>query len=248
MGLDYGDKTIGVAISDPLGIMALGLETIRRDRADALKASFRRLSELFEEYAPVDTVVLGFPKNLNNTEGERCAKTRVFEEKLIKRFKGIKVILWDERLSTAAARRTLSGAVHEKAVIDEMAAVFILQGYMDFKNKDAFNKEVKQMTGFDAFDGFDAEDSAITMLDEDGNEIGYRVLANKKDGDCLYLLAEEEVEDTGPEAIAEVLIFKCVSNEEAEEMIFELVDENHDSFDLAFTMFKEDFDAFSIEY
>ena len=133
LGLDYGDKTIGVAISDPLGIMALGVETIRRERENSLRASFRRLYELTETYSPVEAIVLVFPKNMNNTLGERCEKTLVFKEKLSKRFEGIPVILWDERLSTAGARRTLSGHVPESKVIDEMAAVFILQGYMDYR-------------------------------------------------------------------------------------------------------------------
>ena len=143
LGLDYGDKTIGVAISDPFGIMALGVETIRRGRPSALRASIRRLSELINEYYPVDTIVLGFPKNMNNTMGERCVKTLAFKEKLCRSFKSITVVLWDERLSTAGARRTLSGYVHESAVIDEMAAVFILQGYMDYIKKEVkYNDEV----------------------------------------------------------------------------------------------------------
>jgi len=132
LGLDYGAVTIGVAISDPLGIMALGLETIRRDRELALRKSIARLREIIKIYSPVETIVLGFPKNLNNTLGERCEKTNVFKKKLEASFKNIRVILWDERLSTAGARRTLSGHKPEKSVIDEMAAVFILQGYIDF--------------------------------------------------------------------------------------------------------------------
>jgi len=132
LGLDFGDKTIGVAVSDPLGIMALGVEIIRRDRESAIKASIRRLKELILQYDPVDTIVLGFPKNMDNTQGERCAKTLAFKEKLQHNFEGISVVLWDERLSTAGARRTLSNYVPEDKVIDEMAAVFILQGYMDY--------------------------------------------------------------------------------------------------------------------
>ena len=135
LGLDYGDKTIGVAVSDPLGIMALGVETIRRRRESALKASIRRLGELIAKYDTVGTIVLGFPKNMNNTLGERCAKTLVFKEKLTRSFENIPVVLWDERLSTMGARRTLSGHVPEAGVIDEMAAVFILQGYMDYIRK-----------------------------------------------------------------------------------------------------------------
>lgn len=140
--MDYGDKTIGVAVSDPLRIMSLGLETIRRDRENALKPSFRRLEELLIQYAPVSTIVIGYPKNMNNTEGERCIKTQQFREKLSRRFQGVETVLWDERLSTAGARRSLSGHVNEKLVIDEMAAVFILQGYIDYLNfSNSSNKE-----------------------------------------------------------------------------------------------------------
>ena len=134
LGLDYGDRTIGVAVSDPLGIMALGVETIRREKENALRASFRRLQVLIDEYT-VGTIVLGLPKNMNNTMGERCTKTLAFKEQLEKKIYGVPVIMWDERLSTAGARRTLSkkfSGASEKAVIDEMAAVYILQGYMDF--------------------------------------------------------------------------------------------------------------------
>ena len=134
LGLDYGDKTIGVAISDPLGVMALGVETIRRERETSIRASLRRLRELIEYYAPVRAIVLGFPKNMNNTQGQRCAKTLEFKNKLTAKFNDIPVILWDERLSTAGAGRTISRNVNKKSVIDEMAAVFILQGYMDSEN------------------------------------------------------------------------------------------------------------------
>lgn len=117
------------------------------------------------------------------------------------------------------------------------------------------------MTGFDAFNeagfgsDFDPDDSAISMFDEDGNEAGYHVLVTKKDGDCLFMLMEEELpDDTVEELVAEVLIFKCISgggsasSPDPEEMIFELVDEDHPSFERAFSLFKEDFDSIGIEY
>jgi len=130
IGLDYGDRTIGVAVSDPLGIMPLGVETIRRDRENALRSSIRRLKELSEAYAPVGAIVLGYPKNMNNSQGERCKKTLAFKKKLECSF-NMPIVLWDERMSTVGASRTLSVKKH----IDEMAAVFILQGYMDYLAK-----------------------------------------------------------------------------------------------------------------
>ena len=242
LGLDYGDKTIGVAVSDPLGIMALGVETIRRDRENALKVSIRRIGELIEEYSPVKEIVLGFPKNMDNSQGERCARTLEFKEKLNRNFKRVPVVLWDERLSTAGARRTLSGKVQEKAVIDEMAAVFILQGYIDYSKQ---NRKRNKMAEFD--DEF--EGSVVTMFDDDDNEINYRMLATKKEDGCIYMLVEEVVEDEDdPEAMAEVLIFKCIEEEDSEEMVLDLVDEEHESFELAFGLFKEDLDTLGVEY
>ena len=117
------------------------------------------------------------------------------------------------------------------------------------------------MKDFDAVEGFEEahelEDNAISMVDEDGNEIGYHMLATKKDGDSIYLLVEEELpEDVSQleEFEAEVLIFKCVEDQKNpadasdDDMIFELVDEDHESFELAFSLFKQDFDALGIEY
>lgn len=134
IGLDYGDKTIGVSMSDPFGWTAQGVEVIRRDNPNEFKKSIRQLAELVEENQ-VETIVLGYPKNLDNSEGERCVKTNDFCEKLKRRFPKVQVVLWDERFSTIAAERTLREAAlsHDKrkSVIDKMAAVYILQGYLD---------------------------------------------------------------------------------------------------------------------
>ena len=139
LGLDYGDKTIGIAVSDPLGWTAQGEEIIRRENPSEYKKSLKRLSELVEEYNP-EAIVLGYPKNLDNSEGERCEKTKAFAERLEKRFPKIELVLWDERFSTIAAERALREAdlSHEKrkSVIDKMAAVHILQGYWDRRKKE----------------------------------------------------------------------------------------------------------------
>lgn len=134
LGLDFGQKTIGVAISDPFGWTAQGLEIIRRDNEESINKSITRLGEILKEYQ-VEKIVLGYPKNMNNTIGERGEKTELFKTKLEKSFKNIPVILWDERLSTVGAERSLLEAdlsrKKRKDVIDKMAAVFILQGYLD---------------------------------------------------------------------------------------------------------------------
>ncbi len=131
--LDFGEKTIGVAISDPFGWTAQGVEIVRRKEENNLKASIERIGEIILEYG-VEKIVVGYPKNMNNTIGERCEKTEAFKIKLEKKFK-IPVVLWDERLSTVAAERGLLEAdlsrAKRKKVIDKMAAVFILQGYLD---------------------------------------------------------------------------------------------------------------------
>ncbi len=134
MGLDYGSVTVGVAISDELLITAQGIETVRRKHETKLRQTLARIDELIKEYA-VEKVVLGYPKNMNNTIGERAAKSEEFAEVLRKRT-GLEVILWDERLTTVAAHQTLIlGDVRREErnrVVDKLAAVFILQGYLDF--------------------------------------------------------------------------------------------------------------------
>lgn len=133
MGLDYGSKTVGVAISDPLGITAQGIETIERKEENKLRQTLARIEALVKEYE-VEKIVLGFPKNMNNTIGERAEKSLELKEKLERRI-GIPVIMWDERLTTVEAERTLIESKvrreNRKKYVDKIAAVFILQGYLD---------------------------------------------------------------------------------------------------------------------
>lgn len=140
MGLDFGSKTVGVAVSDALLITAQGVEIVRRKSPGKLRQTLARIQELVEEYQ-VDKIVLGFPKNMNNTEGERCEKTLEFKEMLEKRC-GLEVVLWDERLTTVAADRAMmEGGIRReerKQYVDKLAAVFILQGYLDSQ---AFEKK-----------------------------------------------------------------------------------------------------------
>lgn len=133
MGLDYGSKTVGVAISDPLGITAQGIETIERKAENKLRKTLARIEELVKEYE-VEKIVLGFPKNMNNTIGERAEKSLELKAMLERRI-GIPVIMWDERLTTVEAERTLIESnvrrENRKKYVDKIAAVFILQGYLD---------------------------------------------------------------------------------------------------------------------
>lgn len=136
LGLDYGEKTIGVAVSDPLLITASGVETIHRKDEKSIKKSIARLSEIIKEYE-ISTIVLGFPKNMNNTLGDRCEKTLEFKSRLERNFKRVPVILWDERLSTVSANYSLVDLDFKKRkeVIDKVVAVYILQGYLEQFNK-----------------------------------------------------------------------------------------------------------------
>ena len=133
MGLDFGSKTVGVAVSDPLMVTAQPVEIIRRKEENKLRQTYARIEELVKEY-DVEFIVLGYPKNMNNTIGERAEKTEDFMANL-KRRTGLDIILWDERLTTVAADRAMieGGLRREerKEYVDMIAAVFILQGYMD---------------------------------------------------------------------------------------------------------------------
>lgn len=130
MSLDVGSRTIGIACSDALLMTAQGIETIRRT---SLEKDFNRLQELIAEYE-VHELVVGMPKNMNGTKGERAEKTEEFVEKM-KKVIDLPVTYWDERLSTVMAERQLIAAdvsrKKRKSVIDKMAAVVILQGYLD---------------------------------------------------------------------------------------------------------------------
>ena len=133
LGLDVGAKTVGVAVSDGLLLTAQGVETIERKDENKLRKTCARIEELIAEYE-ITEIVLGLPKNMNNTEGERVEKTKAFGE-MLERRTGLPVHYWDERLTTVAAEQILmeSGVRREnrKAVIDKVAAGLILQGYLD---------------------------------------------------------------------------------------------------------------------
>lgn len=143
MGLDFGSKTVGVAISDPLLITAQGIEIIRRNDEDKLRQTLARIEALILEYE-VSEIVLGYPKNMNDTLGERAEKTEVFKEKLERRT-GLRVSLWDERLTTVAADKAMIEAgirrENRKNYVDQIAAVFILQGYLDLEK---MKKEISE--------------------------------------------------------------------------------------------------------
>lgn len=136
LGLDYGTKTVGVALSDETELIAQPYETIERKHATKLRQTFARIEEIIVK-ENVGKIVLGYPKNMNNTEGERAEATKLFQSDLERRT-GLSVVLMDERLSTVSANRILeeTGVVlsARKTYIDKMAAAIILQNYLDARN------------------------------------------------------------------------------------------------------------------
>ena len=141
MGLDFGSKTIGVAVSDPGGMIATDLEIIRRDRENQLRKSLRRISDLAKTYE-IGAVVLGYPLNMDGTVGDRAIRTKNFKKELEGRL-GIPVFLHDERLTTVDAEEamTLSGIPRERfgEYVDRVAAAIILEDWLHQYGKDFFH-------------------------------------------------------------------------------------------------------------
>lgn len=138
MGLDFGSRTVGVAISDSLLLTAQGVEIIRRKEENKLRQTLARIEELIVENE-VEEIVLGLPKNMNDTEGVRVELTKEFKEKLERRT-GLPVCFWDERLTTVAADKAMMEAgirrENRKDYVDMIAATLILQGYLDRRNNE----------------------------------------------------------------------------------------------------------------
>lgn len=135
MGLDFGSKTVGVAISDPFGIIASGVETIRREREKKLRQTLARIDALIAEY-DVGLIVLGLPKHMNDDIGDRAKLSYEFRDEL-KRRTGLDVIMWDERLTTVQAGQIMNEldirGAKRKEIVDTIAAEFILQNYLDYR-------------------------------------------------------------------------------------------------------------------
>lgn len=154
LGLDYGSVTVGVAGSDALFLTAQPLEVIRRKHETKLRQTYQRIEQLIAERG-VNALVVGYPKHLDNQVGERAQKSEAFAADLRRRT-GLPVILWDERLTTVSAHRALDEfevATEKKMqVVDKLAAVFILQSYMDYltNNREAMKKLEEEILGREA--------------------------------------------------------------------------------------------------
>jgi len=231
LGLDYGDATIGVAVSCPRAVVATGVETLRRSDPNAMKPAIARLRELIGQYH-VTHIVLGNPLHMDGNPSARSEKTFAFAERLKRNFKHIELAFWDERLSTFAVKRTLHDTHQDR--VDEMAAVFILQGFLDAKNNKAHATKEIQMENQDP--------KQLIMLDEDGNECTFDILASREREGTLYLLAA----DAADEDEAEIVHFKNVADE-GDELIFEPIEEDSDEFDWMIDLFASDYEALGVE-
>ena len=224
LGLDYGSKTIGVAVSSPSGKTAIGLATLRRKDPEAFRPILKELKAIIKEHG-VAAIVLGLPKHLSGDDSAQTKATLYFKEKLERYVKNKPVLLWDERLSTKAVEGTTSN----KTKIDEMAAVYILQGFLDKKNMEG--KMTDENTN---------QEEGIVLVNDDGEEIPLVILTSREDETGTYILAGEENEE------GEAAMFKCIPEGE-DEMIFELVDGEHELYEHVLKLFKDDFEEFGID-
>ena len=203
IGLDVGTKTVGVALSDPLGITAQPFETITRKENNKLRRTYARIEQIISEY-DVTEIVVGYPKNMDDTIGERAKACEEFAAALERRT-GLPVTLWDERLTTVEADEVLEECgmrrENRKTVIDQLAAVFILRGYME----DLFFME------------------KLEFIDENGEKTQFYVIEETRINGINYLLVSES--DNEDEE-AEAYILKDTSDAASEEAVYEFVEED----------------------
>jgi putative Holliday junction resolvase len=232
LGLDFGEKTIGVAISHN-GRVAVGVKTIFRKASDAFRPSLKELKQIIREHE-IFNIVLGYPKHLNDDESARCAETLAFKEKLGRYVKNLNIILWDERFSTKAVSRVKNGS--RKNAVDEMAAVYILQGYLDYIN----GKESPMIS--EKFDDFDDEDGGSLMIvTEDGEERPLQILSSCEESGSIFLLAVEEND-------GDVFHFKCQpAQDDEDDVILEQIDKDHEDYERVFAMFKNEYEDLGID-
>ena len=201
MGLDYGSKTVGVAVSDALGLTAQGIEIVRRKSENKLRQTLARIEEIAKEYG-VEKIVLGFPKHMNNDIGERAEKSLEFKE-MLERRTGLPVVMWDERLTTVEADRTMmeTGIRREnrKEYVDMIAAVFILQGYLEycmekitFVTDDGGKEEfyVEEQTRINGVNYILVSDSK----DDEANAYILKDISTDTDAEAEYVMVEDDTE------------------------------------------------------
>ncbi len=249
LGIDYGDKNIGIAVSDLLGYTAQPVCVLRRQDKLEYKNTIAEIKKIFEDYE-CGSIVLGYPVSLDNRELERCKKTLLFKERLESIMQGVEITLRDERLSTIGAMRPLDEAGlrygKKKDVIDKMAAVYILQGYLDYKakQKDISDKEKAKMNDeFDnEMDGFDEEFEVISFTSEDGEKLDCIIIDSLEHEGTTYLLvvnAEDAEDDEAPADILkevaegdDTFSYEFIEDDEEFEKIAAMFEENKDDYEL----------------
>jgi len=222
LGLDYGDTTVGVAVSCPRAKVATGITTLRRTDPNAMKPLIAQLRTIINEYG-ITHVVLGNPLHMDGTPSTRSTKTADFAVRLQRNFKRLTIDMWDERLSSRAVARTLGNTRH----IDEMAAVYILQGYLD---KLHTPKEITM-------------DEKIILHDEAGVEVPFTIIAIEKADDITYLMAESEPDENGD---TEIVHFKSTASE-GEDIVFDIIHPDDAAFDQIMALFADDYEELGIE-
>ena len=236
LGMDYGDARIGIAVSDPLGRIARGLVTVSRKNPVDLSESLKAIADIVDEYQ-IKTIVLGYPKNMDNSEGLLCEKVKTFKAKLERALPEIFVDLYDERLTTARAGQIFNevglAKSKRKQNVDKMAAVIILQDYLDLSNKNNMANNFKEKSmefdenvneNFD-LDGEEIELETIVMTDEDGNEVEYVVIDEFTHEETSYLIMIKAEHAEADDDEAEAAIFKQVEALE-DEFVYEEIDED----------------------
>jgi len=237
LGLDYGDVRIGVAVSDEMGWTTRGLTTLTRKNPIDHSSCIEKIGQIIKENF-VKKIVLGYPRNMDGTEGENCKKVQIFAKQLSKVYPEIEIMLFDERLSTSRALQifTEQGTSAKKrgqGSVDKMAAQVILQGYLDQKtNQNKIYKENDMDTNFNEELGLGEDDmdmEVIAMTGEDGNEVEYIIIDEFERGgtNFLVLVESDKIDDEESEAV----VFKQVEVDgNDDEVAFEeITEEEYDS-------------------
>ena len=249
MGIDYGDARIGIAISDPLGYIATPLEIISRKNPTDLSLSIKRISEILDEYS-IKTIILGFPKHMNNNEGENCKKVSAFEKLLLKKISNITILLEDERLSTSSAHKIINFNNTKNTGIDKFAAAIILQNFLDRENnKKKTNTKLilrrKKMNENEILENDGEEElETIVLTDDDGNEKEYFMIDEfVHNGTQYFVMVDAENADNEE---SEGIILKQVESNSEDEVAYEEL--NEQEYETIVEVLKSRLEEFDIEY
>jgi putative Holliday junction resolvase len=251
---------VGVAGSCPESKVATGVTTLRQTDPGNLVATIAELRTLIQTYDSKH-IVLGYPLHLDQTPSDQSRITLAFKRRLQKELRGITIELWDERYSTLAVSRILSlgrdenrtGIRKMREKVDEMAAVYILQGYLDCQNNSRKEPTMADLEKQDVSpheEEHDDTDDIIVVTDENGNDVEMKILVTREAEDAAYVLAIEEQADGDGIAYH----FKLTPDENAkpsddddEDVILEMIDDEHDEWPMVMELFKEDHKALGIE-